>query len=252
MPAQANATLRHRVAPLSLLRPAGASTERVPPIEPSETIEPSAPPSVPGQLYRGGDGSVGTRDETAARLRSLGINAPLHKRFPCVLPGHDDAARVNFTRPAGFWRYYCDRLGRGVGLAEVRAFIAYGHERPISSVEAVRWRERMDFEAHLRYPIPLDVRLPEPCPETARVVASAMRMLVGLRSTHFPFAEPFPFAHDFAQAYCGLSADTIRAAKDWLERAGVTYRAGKHRRAILWKLAAQDIGGAHHRRAGER
>jgi hypothetical protein len=110
----------------------------------------------------------------------------------------------------------------------------------------------MDFEAHLRYPIPLDVRLPEQCPETVRVVAGAMRTFVGLRSTHFPLAEPFPFAHEFAQAYCGLSADAIRAAKDWLERAGVIYRAGKHGRAILWKLAAQDTGSADDGRTGAR
>jgi hypothetical protein len=50
----------------------------------------------------------------------------------------------------------------------------------------------------------------------------------GLRDARFPLAEPFVFAHEFAQAYCGLTAVRVRAAKDFLQRAGVTYRAGLH------------------------
>jgi hypothetical protein len=168
------------------------------------------------------------------------------KSFPCVLPGHDHKARATFTRfngggsSVGRWQYYCDGLTRGVGLAEVRAFLAYGDERRTSNLEAARWRELLDFEAGLRWPIPLDVQLPECCPETARVLAGAMRVFVGLRDARFPLAEPFVFGGDFAPAYCGLSHDQVRAAKDWLERIGVIYRAGKHGLAILWKLVAQD------------
>lgn len=229
------------------------------PIEPLETIELPAQPSVPGRLYRDGDSSAGDgdrldsgqRDETSARLRALGISTPLHKRFPCVLPGHDHAARVHFTT-AGFWQYHCDQLGRGVGLAEVRAFIAYGGERHLSKLEAARWRERLDYEAGLRYPIRLDVQLPEPCPKAAQIVAGEMRKFVGLRDSRFPAGESFVFADKFAQAYCGLTGDQIRSAKDWLKRAGVIHAVGKHGRAILWKLAAQDASPAYDRKAVER
>jgi hypothetical protein len=187
---------------------------------------------------------MGERDETTARLRALGIESPLFKSFQCVLPGHDHKARTTFTRiigaDAGFWRYYCDGLHQGVGLAEVRAFIAYGEKRHLTNLEAARWRERLDFEAELRHPIPVDVQLPEPCPEAARIVAGRMRLFVGLRDARFPFNEPFVFASDFAQAYCALSCDRVREAKDWLERAGVIQRAGKNGRSITWKLAAQD------------
>jgi hypothetical protein len=68
-----------------------------------------------------------------------------------------------------------------------------------------------------------------------------MREFVGLRDKRFPLTEPFVFAYEFAQAYCGLSGDGVRGAKDWLERAGVIRRLDKkHGRSILWKLAAQE------------
>jgi hypothetical protein len=182
-----------------------------------------------------------------ARLRALGIGAPLFKSFRCVIGGHDHKARVNFTRVmgansshAGYWRYYSDCLAHGVGLAEVRAFIAYGEVRSLSPLECARWRERLDFEAGLLMPVPLVVELPEPCPESARIVAGWMRVFVGLRDARFAKQEPFVFAREFAPAYCGLSVDMVRAAMSWLQRAGVIRRAGTHGRAFLWKLAAQD------------
>jgi hypothetical protein len=68
-----------------------------------------------------------------------------------------------------------------------------------------------------------------------------MREFVGLRDARFPLTEPFVFAHEFAQAYCDLTADQVRGAKDWLTRASVIRRAGTHGRSILWVLAAQDV-----------
>jgi hypothetical protein len=197
-----------------------------------------------GQLYGGRDSSLGSRDETVARAKALGITTPLFEAFPCVLGGHDHAARLNFTRfknsQRGFWKYYCPSVERGVGWGEVRAFVAYGHERHLSNVEAARWRELLDFEANLRLPVLPDVQLPKSCPETANIVAVRMGLLVGLRDSHFPPNEAFIFARDFARAYCGLSGDQVRAAISWLERARVIYRDGKHGHAIRWKLAAQD------------
>jgi len=93
-------------------------------------------------------GSAGARSsDTAARVRALGIDAPLGRSFACILPGHDHAARLH---PAtGFWRYHCYDAAEGFGLAEVRAYLAYDGIRRISPVEAVRWRERLDHEAGL-------------------------------------------------------------------------------------------------------
>ena len=120
------------------------------PVEPLEQLEPSAPSSATGRLYGDGDGSDGIRDETVARLRAPGIQVALFKSFRCVIPDHDHKARVVFTRfreadslVAGRWQYYCDGLARGVGLAEVRAFLAYGDARSISNLEAARWREQV-------------------------------------------------------------------------------------------------------------
>jgi hypothetical protein len=190
---------------------------------------------------------VGYKDETRARLDALGVRAELFQAFPCVIPGHEHKARVNFTTfteasslRTGFWRWYCDGLSHGVGLAEVRAFIAYGEERSPSPTECARWRERLDLEAHLLTPVPLVVELPEACPEAARIVAGWMRVFVGLRATRFPLDEPFVFAREFASAYCGLSTDVVRTAMSWLERASVIKRVGLNGRSILWKLAAQD------------
>ncbi len=219
--------------------PSRTRDSRLSPTEPSETIEPSAPPSVTGRLCRDDDGSIGERDETAARLHALGIDTPLYKAFPCILKGHDHKARVHNTT-AKYPQYRCGQLKGGLGLAELRALLAYGDERRITSLEAARWRERLDWEAELRDPIPVEVQLPEPCPRAAGIVAARMRLFVGLRDPRWPLSEPFVFAYDFAQAYCDLSGDRIRAAKSWLERAGVIYRAGLHGRSILWKLAAQD------------
>ena len=191
------------------------------------------------QLYGDRDDSVEEQDRTALRARALGIEVPIFKRFPCILAGHNHDARLHPTA-AGYWQYRCEGLQRGVGLAEVRAFIAYAGELYISSLEAARWSERLDYEAHLRYPIELNVQLPDGCPEPAAVLAARMREFVGLRDKRFPLAEPFVFAHEFAQAYCGLTAHEVRAGKDWLERAGVIRRKGKHGRPILWRLAAQE------------
>jgi hypothetical protein len=213
------------------------------PIEPLEPGEPSTPSSPTGRLYRDDEGSSERLDETAIRLKALGIES-LFDPFPCILDGHDHPARVQFLRfkgsRRGYWHYRCEELDRSYGLGEMRAFVAYRKVRDVSTVEAARWRDLLDFEAGMRWPVPLDVQLPEPCPEAARIVAERMAVLVGLRSAHFPLSEAFVFAKPFGAAYCGLSEDQVRAAISWLERAGVIYRDGKHGLSIRWKLRAQD------------
>jgi hypothetical protein len=214
------------------------------PIEPSEPSELSAPSWPERRLYGDDDGAMGNRDETKARAKALGITTPLFEEFSCILAGHHHKARLHFTRLRGslrgFWQYSCPDLDGSFGLGEVRAFVAYGATPHLSNVEAARWRELLDFEAQLRLPVELDVRVPERCPEAARIVAERMCLLVGLRDARWPPDEAFIFAREFAKAYCGLSDDRVRVAVSWLERAGVTYRDGKHGHAIRWKLHAQD------------
>jgi len=206
--------------------------------EPSEPMEPSVRPSLKGRLCGEPDSSVWDRDETRERARALGISTPLYKPFPCVLPGHEDQARLHPTS-AGYWNYYCEELGRGVGLGEARAFLGYGREMYVRGPLAARWSERLDFDAWLRWPVPLEVDLPEPCPRPARELAEWMAVFVGLRDARWPLDEPFVFGHAFAQAYTGLTADRVKAGKSWLERARVLHRRGTHGRAILWILEAQ-------------
>jgi hypothetical protein len=213
------------------------------PIEPLEPEEPSTSSSSPGRLYGDEDGSDERVDETATRLKALGIE-PMFDPFPCILHGHNHAARTQFRQfresKRGYWHYCCEGLDESYGLGEIRAFVAYRAVRAVSRLEAARWRERLDFEAGLRWPVSIESGLPERCPEAARIVADRMALFVGLRSERFPLTEAFPFAKPFGAAYCGLSEDQVRSAIGWLERAGVIYRVGKHGLSILWKLRVQD------------
>ncbi len=223
------ATLRTEGMPLGPLNKATLTTE---------PVEPSVRPSLKQRLCGGPDGSVEGRDETRERARALGISTPLYEPFPGVLPGHEDRARLHPTS-AGFWQYFCPELGRGIGLAEVRAFLGYGREMYVRGPLAARWSEHPDYEAWLRWPVPLELDLPEPCPQPARELAAWIATFVGLRDARWPLDEPFVFGHDFAQAYTGLTADRVKAGKSWLERARVLHRRGTHGRAILWILEAQ-------------
>jgi len=69
-----------------------------------------------------------------------------------------------------------------------------------------------------------------------------MGALVALRdeSGIWPTGEPFVFADKFAAAYCGLSYQQVRTARKALLAAGILRRVGKHERATLYRLAAQD------------
>jgi hypothetical protein len=220
------------------------------PIEPLEPLGLS-PGSSPQVQLCGGDNSSAGTEHTNARARALGIPTPLSSGFSCVLEGHAHKAHLHFTRVRGSedgsWRYYCPELHEGVGLGELRGLLAYGASRPISRLECARWRERLDFEAGLRQPIAIEIQLPADCLENDRILASSMRIFLGLRSERFPRTEPFVFARDFAAAYSGLTVDEARLAKDRLSRAGVIRQVGKHGRSALWMLAGQDRRApAHH------
>jgi hypothetical protein len=210
------------------------------PIELSKPLEPARPllafnvvGSKNGSMGLG-DGSMGV-DETAARVKALGIEAPLGEQFDCILPGHEDSARVHSTARK-HWLYRCEGEQRGLGLAEVRAAAAYGDVRRISPVEAARWKERLDYEAGLRQP--RVVELNAVGSNATRRVLGGLRLFLGLRDERWD-GQPFVWARPFVIAYCGVTDQQARDGVRELRNQGVLEstdeRAG---RAILWRLPA--------------
>jgi len=212
------------------------------PIEPNDGCVGSRLPSQPERLSGGADGSLGfPQDKTAARARALGIHARLGCSFACVIAGHDHAARLHPTRE-GYWQYRCDGAAAGYGLAEVRAFLAYGGVRKISDILAARWGERLDHEAGLLDRKPVALLVPRNASSAAKQIAAGVGLFLGLRDPRWPQDEPFPFAREFARAYCGARDDRARRGIRELEALGLIERVGKCGRAILWRLSPGDRG----------
>jgi hypothetical protein len=221
-------------------------TAKLYPKEPSNPKEPSS--STPLLTANGSkafdssqavDGSLGVRrDETAARMRALKIKARPWESFRCVLPEHDDQARVVPGNPP---RYECSV---SIGLAEVRAAVAYGTVRKIKPLEAARWRDLVDYEAGLRSPDLVNVSIPDGASETTIKVARAMQLLVSLRDDRWD-TPAFTFAREFAMAYTGVTSDQVRDAMEWLEKKHVIVRQEDRlpNRPILWKLGDSSTGG---------
>lgn len=203
------------------------------PIEPF--LEPTFP-SEPNGSMGPRDGSVGV-DKTARRAKALGIAAPLGESFPCILPGHDDTARLHPTAK-GFWHYRCEGDDkRELGLAEVRAALAYGEVRRISRTEAARWRERLDHEAGVlafrEVPIALNPR----ASDATRHVANGLRLFLGLRDARWG-EQPFTWAREFVMAYCNVTDQQARDAVRTLEHEhkAIERTGEKNGRAIVWRL----------------
>jgi hypothetical protein len=189
----------------------------------------------------------GVADKTAARWGALGIEKAAHHPFACKFDGHEHEAHIHPVK-GGHWLYACEGLDRELGVAGVRAMLAYGDDRRLSGQELSRWLERLDWEAELRARIPLDLRLPDGCPKSARILAEHMGLFVGLRDhKHFALSNAFVWATHgpseqigFGCAYSGLTKDRVIEGRGWLERAAVIRRVGMCNRAIQWRLAAQD------------
>jgi hypothetical protein len=172
---------------------------------------------------------LGELDTAArARVRALGITAPLGDRFACVLPGHDDTGRVHPPRTAGRqWRYQCERAT--LGLAEVRAAIGYGRVRGrISGIEAALWWARLDHEAGLLQARAVLIALDSAVPDATRRVALGLQLYLGLRDpAKLGGEQSFTWARPFVMAWCGepgLPPVTDQQAREavWqLQRQGV-------------------------------
>jgi hypothetical protein len=225
----------------------GDPTEETPrPIEPVTPLEPVKGPS---SLYceNGSknssvgprDGSMGV-DETAARVKALGIAAPLGEQFGCILPGHVDSARVHSTTRK-HWHYRCESEQRGLGLAEVRATIGYEAVRRITAVEAARWKERLDYEAGLREPRAVEFTVMGS--ESTRRVANGLRLFLGLRDERWD-GQPFTWARPFVMAYCQVTDQQARdAVYELREKQKIIVPTGKRVGwAILWQLAGESGG----------
>lgn len=212
------------------------------PIGPNDGYVGSRLPSQPERLSGGADSSLGfPQDKTAARARALGIDARLGSSFACVIAGHEHSARLHPTTK-GFWQYRCHGADASYGLAEVRAFLAYGEVRKISNTEAVRWRELLDHEAGLLDRKPVELLVPRNASSAAKKIAAGVGLFLGLRDPSWPQDEPFPFARPFAPAYCGVTDDIARRGVRELEALGLIERVGKCGRAILWRLSRTHRG----------
>lgn len=214
------------------------------PIEPLTPLEPvkastttlNVNGSVGVEVSRRLDGSVGV-DETAARVKALGVTAPLGEEFDCVLPGHKGRARVHSTSKK-FWRYQC--ADTSLGLAEVRACVGYGSVKRISSVEAARWRERLDYEAGLREPRTINLGPPEGLSSATSRVAGGLRLYLGLRDERWG-DQPFTWAREFVMAWCGVSDQQAREAVWQLRQANVLVPTGEPapRRPIVYRIGGE-------------
>jgi hypothetical protein len=192
-----------------------------------------------------GSGAV---DQTAARAKALGIDAPLGERFEFELFGRRESAQLHPTRK-GFWIY---RSPSGeFGLGEIRGLLAYGSKRHLSPVEQARWKERLDWEAGLLDREPLDLGAPEDATLAAQKVARGIGLFLGLRDERWPVGEPFVFARDFLKAYCDVTDDGARRAMRELESLGLIVRVGRSGRALRWRLGHPSLRDSHLER-GER
>jgi hypothetical protein len=194
-----------------------------------------------GSMEARGRGSSHEPDKTLRMAWELGIKVPLGESFPCVLPGcSGHTAKLHPTRP-GYWQYRCEGYPRSFGLAEVRAFLAYGDVRTISDTAAARWRDRLEYDAGLRGPLGVNVVLPPDSSDSLEKVAMGLRRLVGLRDPEIWSGKPFLYTRSFVVAWAGVSSDQARRGVRQLEQLGVIKRVGRRRvdggfEAIEWQL----------------
>lgn len=181
-------------------------------------------------------------DKTRARAKALKISLDpdsMDEAFDCPIPGHDHEAAMVWYPGATFWRVRCGESRKSYGLAEIRAAIAYGELRHLSVPEASRWLERLDYEAGLLEPAPIELEVPENVSATAQEIARGIRLYLGLRAARGGFApaEPYTFARKFTMAYCDVSDDQARDGMRQLRGCGfVKWTGDKVGRALVWRL----------------
>lgn len=232
-------------------------------------IEMGCLPSSPSHLSGNDDISLGKPppaqtfkaavDRTTARAGQLGIQLPLGRRGPCVLPEHGPGHTGHMVPiDKGLWSYFCPACDRSFSLAEVRAIRAYatvpygdkrdeqlaGAWRSIrlpGRTEVSRWAERLDWEAGLLEERPVPIVIPDDLSPAAQKALEGVRLLLALRSQTAWIDETFTFARRFCRAWCGLTDSEARAGVEELRARRVLVRTGAARRgAITYRLGRRD------------
>jgi hypothetical protein len=181
-------------------------------------------------------------DETRARAVALGLDFERGSR--CVIPGHDHDAALYWT--GGHWDYRCKRCT--LGLAELRAAIAYGDVRRLSVAEAHRWRQRLDYEAGLLKAVLVVIPLPDDASPAGRRHGAGIELYLGTRAAGGGKRpdEPFTFARDFRIAWCWdprgmeprMTPDQAKHGMGELAQLGRVERDGKRGRVTVWRLGS--------------
>lgn len=180
-------------------------------------------------------------DAAQARAAALGISfTTFGKPFHCVLH-QDTSPSVTLwpRRDTGEVLYHEFHHGSGYGeewlsLPKVRARLA-GRDGPLSNSEFVTWALRLDIEAGIRTPSPIQAgQLPLDATEGARVVWDGFLRLFKARWLH-TIGEPAPFSHRFAASWCGCARTTVEKHFPELRRLGLVRYAGRDARGTsLW------------------
>jgi len=192
----------------------------------------------------GGDGSALARLDHAvfAALKVLGIDAPLGKKFSCVLPGHgpDRHPSAALHRgPDGIWRYqdfHRPSDPASLTLAEVRASRGAGRVVRLAGPSQSRWYRRLFHEAGV-LPAKVDrLELPRGLSAHARRLARGFSLLLALRE--LGDGGPAPYTRAFAGPWCGMGERQAGEGIAELLLAGVLVRAGQHGRMNLYLPAS--------------
>lgn len=168
------------------------------------------------------------RDASAvvAGMRTLGIGADIGTLFDCLIAGHQHRAVVLIDPQTGVYKQHCDDLsvaahGRWLGLASVRAALAYGRLRELTPAAKALWYARLWADAAVRPIEPLHrLVLPAEASPAARTTAVAFEEVLAVRWATNP-GVPFAFARAFVAAWLGVSEHRARTGIEDLRRLGV-------------------------------
>jgi hypothetical protein len=119
---------------------------------------------------------------------------------------------------------------------EVWSFMRACGRRPekTSNVEKALWATRLSFEQGLHdLPEVPNARLTGEFDGTAAAVFQGFRLLVRCRWA-LVYGAPVVFEHNFAAAWCGVTAWQAKEARFRLSRAGYMVAVGKHGLSIEW------------------
>jgi hypothetical protein len=104
----------------------------------------------------------------------------------------------------------------------------------LSKPEFTTWAYRLDVESGRCRPYDVGAtRLPDDSDRNVRTSFDGFVYLLACRWLHTPF-EPAPWAHDFAEAWCGIPARLAKEARRELVQMKALIHVGDWGRAKLW------------------